>query len=126
MVQYPMTETPGGMMYPNSRMDWNNEVMPEPFSAEQGGRYRAGQAAPGMEKGMAGGMSGGVGGAMLRPQPHLEMRNTVSDESVESPLTVEEAHLGSLKAMLQRNRGNYMVATFLIGTQNTVSWDGIL
>jgi hypothetical protein len=54
------------------------------------------------------------------------MRNTVSDEVIESPISVSEAHLGSLKAMLQRNRGNYIVATFLIGTQSTVSFEGIL
>ena len=33
---------------------------------------------------------------------------------------------GARKAMLSRNMGNYVVATFLIGTQGTVSWEGIL
>ena len=122
MVQYPMTETTGGMMRPGNRMDWNNEVMPEQLPAEQSGRYRSAQSAPMTQIAMPGDMAGG----MMRPQAQLEMRNTLSDESVESPLTVEEAYLGSLKAMLQRNRGNYMVATFLIGTQSTVSFEGIL
>ena len=122
MVQYPMTETTGSMMRPGNRMDWNNEVMPEQLPAEQIGRYRSAQSAPMTQIAMPGGMAGG----MMRPQAQLEMRNTLSDESVESPLTTEEAYLGSLKAMLQRNRGNYMVATFLIGTQSTVSFEGIL
>ena len=28
--------------------------------------------------------------------------------------------------MLQKYVGNYVVATFLVGTQNTTSWEGIL
>lgn len=56
----------------------------------------------------------------------LQMRNNLPAEVVESPTSTQEAYLGSLKAMLQRNKGNYIVATFLVGTQNTVSWEGIL
>lgn len=56
----------------------------------------------------------------------LNMTNRLPGEVVESPTTVNEAYLGSLKAMLHRNKGNYIVATFLVGTQNTVSWEGIL
>ena len=41
-----------------------------------------------------------------------------------APSSVEEAHNGSIKAMLARNEGNYVVATFLVGTQGTVSWEG--
>lgn len=55
-----------------------------------------------------------------------QMRNDLPQEVIQSPLTVEEAHQGSLKAMLSRNEGNYVVATFLVGTQGTVSWEGIL
>ena len=56
----------------------------------------------------------------------LEMQNNVPSEVITSPTTVNEAYIGSLKAMLIRNKGNYIVATFLIGVQNTVSWEGIL
>lgn len=56
----------------------------------------------------------------------LNMSNRLPSEVIESPTTVNEAYLGSLKAMLHRNKGNYIVATFLVGTQNTVSWEGIL
>ena len=34
--------------------------------------------------------------------------------------------MGSWKALLSRYEGSYVVATFLVGTQNTVSWEGIL
>lgn len=56
----------------------------------------------------------------------LNMQNNLLTEVIESPTTVNEAYLGSLKATLLRNKGNYIVATFLVGTQNTVSWEGIL
>ncbi len=56
----------------------------------------------------------------------LHMSNQLPAEVVESPLQMNEAYMGSLKAMLLRNKGNYIVATFLVGTQNTVSWEGIL
>ena len=56
----------------------------------------------------------------------LQMQNNLSPEVVEFPTNLNEAYLGSLKATLMRNRGNFIVATFLIGTQNMVSWEGIL
>lgn len=56
----------------------------------------------------------------------LDMNSMLPSEVIESPTTMNEAYLGSLKAMLLRNKGNYIVATFLVGTQNTVSWEGIL
>lgn len=54
------------------------------------------------------------------------MRTELPNEVVQSPVSGEEAYQGSLKAMLARNEGNYVVATFLVGTQGTVSWEGIL
>ncbi len=54
------------------------------------------------------------------------IREELPEEVIQSPVSVEEAHKGSLKAMLARNEGNYVVATFLVGTQGTVSWEGIL
>lgn len=55
-----------------------------------------------------------------------QMRNNLPAEVIESPTSLDEAYLGSLKATLVRNKGNFIVATFLIGTQSTVSWEGIL
>ncbi len=56
----------------------------------------------------------------------LDMSNDLPGSVIGAPQSTEEAYLGSLKAMLRRNVGNYMVATFLVGTQNMVSWEGIL
>lgn len=54
------------------------------------------------------------------------IRTELPEEVIQSPVSTEEAYRGSLKAMLARNEGNYVVATFLVGTQGTVSWEGIL
>ena len=45
---------------------------------------------------------------------------------IQAPTSVGEAYLGSWKALLSRYEGSYVVATFLVGTQNTVSWEGLL
>ena len=54
------------------------------------------------------------------------MRTDLPEEVIQNPLSAEEAHKGSIKEMLGRNQGAYVVATFLMGTQGTVSWEGIL
>ena len=41
----------------------------------------------------------------------LQMQNNLSPEVVEFPTNLNEAYLGSLKATLMRNRGNFIVAT---------------
>ena len=56
----------------------------------------------------------------------LDMRNHLPSEVITDPISMEEAYRGSLKAMLKKNVGNYVVATFLVGTQSTTSWEGIL
>ena len=56
----------------------------------------------------------------------LNMKHNLSDEVIQSPVNRQEAYLGSLKAMLARNEGSYIVASFLVGTQGLVSWEGIL
>lgn len=76
-----------------------------------------------------GGANAGMGmtGAMMPSvQPQMQMNHGLPSEVIEAPTDRNEAFLGSLKAMLLRNTGNYIVATFLIGTQGTVSWEGIL
>lgn len=97
----------------------------------------------GMNGGMAG-MNSGMGepsGGMMAPgrqmfsqngdagaqNESLNMQRTgLPDEVIEAPTTVDEAYRGSLKAMLARYVGSYVVATFLVGTQGTVSWEGTL
>ena len=56
----------------------------------------------------------------------LDLQTHQPLEVIEAPASMNEAFLGSLKAMLLRNRGNFVTATFLIGTQGTTAWEGIL
>ena len=66
-------------------------------------------------------------GGQMMPMGNMPgMRTDLPEDVIQNPLSVEEAHNGSIKAMLARNEGNYVVATFLVGTQGTVSWEGIL
>ena len=59
--------------------------------------------------------------------PELEdMSNNLPVEVITAPTSVQEAYMGSWKALLSRYEGSYVVATFLVGTQNTISWEGIL
>ncbi len=73
------------------------------------------------------GMSGGMMASRMRQNGgELDMRTGLPDEVIQAPTTVDEAYRGSLKAMLARNVGNYVVATFLVGTTGTVAWEGVL
>lgn len=102
--------------------DWNRPPMQNPMMQNSGMQNSTMQGpmmqGPVMQNPAVPNWSGQSGG--------LQMQNNLPTEVIESPTTTNEAYLGSLKAMLLRNRGNYIVATFLIGTQNTVSWEGIL
>ena len=61
-----------------------------------------------------------------QPQGGMDLRNGLPSEVITDPVSVEEVYRGSLKAMLLRYIGTYVVATFLVGTQGTTSWEGIL
>ena len=107
------------MAYDRSRtMDWSGEI-----TAQPGMRPALNTGIGGMAEDMLPMQSGNQ--SMMREQ-QLNMRSNLPDEVIESPTTNAEVYAGSAKAMLRRNLGNYVVATFLIGTQNTVSWEGVL
>lgn len=56
----------------------------------------------------------------------LQMGNHIPADVLENPVTNEEVYQTSIKALIQKNLGFYVVATFLVGTQSPVSWEGIL
>lgn len=95
----PRSAAPGAGARRADSVDWSQEITP---------------ARP----------AGGAVSATSNPQ--LDMKNDLPTEVIDAPTTVAEAEAGSWKAMLSRNVGNFVVATFLIGTQGTVSWEGIL
>ena len=113
---------PGSMMGP--QMGQMGPTMNQPMDRMDG--MQMGPMTPGGGMQMQG---GGLEMSRSGQSPRtdgLDMNNMLPSEVIESPTTMNEAYLGSLKAMLLRNKGNYIVATFLVGTQNTVSWEGIL
>lgn len=87
-------------------VDWSQEITP------------ARPAAPAQRP------AGGTVSTIANPQ--LDMKNGLPTEVIDAPTSAAEAEAGSWKAMLSRNVGNFVVATFLIGTQGTVSWEGVL
>ena len=102
--------------------DWSGEISPLPAAP-------AAPEAPGRSVTGAGRPMDRLTTAEERgPQQlgSLDLRNGLPSEVVTDPISTEEAYQGSLKAMLQKYVGNYVVATFLVGTQNTTSWEGIL
>ena len=92
--------------------DWSGEISPLPTAPTTPGRSME-RLSTAEELGR-------------EPMGTLDLRNNLPSEVITDPISVEEAYRGSLKAMLQKYVGNYVVATFLVGTQNTTSWEGIL
>jgi len=111
---------------PMQRTDWSGEITPMAGmqTSAQTGMQPSAQTNTQMNNGMNLSAYAASSGSQMRGQPN--MNHNLPVEVIEAPTTVNEAFLGSLKALLSRNVGNYIVATFLIGTQNTVSWEGFL
>ena len=107
----------------NQMMDWSGEVTPLPQQ-----RHTASDTGIGgmTENGMMYPENRSMQNSMQSQSSNLDMRHNLPDEVIESPMNTSEVYAGSLKAMLRRNLGNYVVATFLVGTQGTVSWEGVL
>lgn len=106
-------------------MDWSGEITPSPV-------VRPAPTAPGSlpggrltMPGTAGPITTDIVGGPLN-STGLHMQNDLSAEVVDSPTTLAESYKGSMNAMLSQNIGNYIVATFLVGTQGLVNWEGIL
>ena len=54
------------------------------------------------------------------------MKNPVDMAATHMPSSSEEAYQASLRSLLDRNVGYFIVASFLVGSQQTVTWQGIL
>ena len=130
-------------MQARNRTDWSGEISPPARPRPQLDTGMGGmsgdmwnQPQNGMQNQMQNGMQNQMqNGMSTRPQSGmspsmqgntLDMQNNLSDDVIGSPVSTAEVYAGSLKSMLRRNLGNYVVATFLVGTQNTVSWEGVL
>lgn len=56
----------------------------------------------------------------------LQMHSGLDLDALDGPFTNADLAKASLKGLLMRNLGFYIVAGFLVGTQSPVSWEGIL
>lgn len=56
----------------------------------------------------------------------LDMHSGLDLDALDGPFTNADLAKSSLKGLLVRNIGFYIVAGFLVGTQSPVSWEGIL
>ena len=108
--------------------DWSGEISRTPVESIR--QTPAGPSGMSGTGGMVsqGGMTAPAGLSGPRGSvPDLEdMGNGLPVEVITAPTSTQEAYLGSWKALLSRYEGSYVVATFLVGTQNTISWEGIL
>ncbi len=66
------------------------------------------------------------GGVSSAAAQSLRMKNPVSMELTHMPTNASEAYQASLRSLLHRNIGYFVVATFLVGTQQSITWQGIL
>lgn len=142
MLQFQNTYTPPAasdqMMNgrPARQTDWSTEISPAPAQMTQQRPRPASDTGiggiaetPDRTQDTPGAMSGGMvspGMQMYRDRDALDMTTGLPDEVIQAPTTVDETYKGSLKAMLSKNLGAFVSATFLLGTQGTVTWDGIL
>ena len=67
-----------------------------------------------------------LGGASSAFEQSQRMKNPVDMETTHSPTNSSDAYQASLRSLLARNVGFFIVATFLTGTNRMVTWQGIL
>ena len=118
-----MPQAPGGQSSGPAVSSQGSASAPGVQASVSSGAASAGSAAPAGPMSLAPGaprseFEGSIGTLDLQTHQPIEV--------VEAPASMNEAFLGSLKSMLLRNRGNFVTATFLIGTQGTTAWEGIL
>lgn len=92
------------------------EMAPQPAPAAEGGAVTI----TGLN---GGGELGGISSAAAQSQ---RMKNPVDMEGTHMPADAGEAYQASLRSLLNRNVGYFVVATFMVGTQQAVTWQGIL
>ena len=141
-MNQPMTE--------QGQMEWESGGLRATEPQWDETRYAIPREGQGMAQpnwGMSGGQPNWSGGAEMpmpgRPMPGMgnagygagpssafeqsqRMKNPVDMETTHSPNNNSEAYQASLRSLLARNVGYFIVVTFLAGTQRMVTWQGIL
>ncbi len=137
MMQQPMTQQPvnqnqlpppapdetGYYMPPDAGAPGESWVYGQPGQTWEGGQELPGGAQPAIP-GMNGmEFPGGVSSAAAQSQ---RMKNPVDMAHTHMPEGAEEAYQASLRSLLNRNVGYFVVATFQVGPNQPVTWQGIL
>ena len=125
-------------MGPGGRADmdpggWNGQTGERPAQNNRQGMNSMGGMGNGSMNGMWGNMPANSPNAPMHTSPPgnpgmqmMDLSTGLSAETIDNPVTLEEARLGSLRSLLQKLIGHYIVASFLIGTEEAVSWEGFL
>ena len=79
-----------------------------------------------MNTGMMRGMGNGTAAMQSRQNDGLHMDSMLSVDMLDGPTSSGEMLRASLKGLLMRNIGFYVVVSFLVGTAEPVVWEGIL
>lgn len=103
---------PGGQSMPGA------QPMPDQGAPVQGAPVQS--PLPGLNGGER---LGGVSSAQAQSQ---RMKNPVDMAGTHMPAGAEEAYQASLRSLLNRNVGYFVVMTFLVGPNQPVTWQGIL
>lgn len=103
---YGNTEMNQNGMMQNDMMQGEMQMMPMPG-------WGTGNMAPG-------------GGAVRQQAQSQRMKNPVNMADTHSPSNSDQAYQASLRSLLARNVGYFVVCTFQIGNQQAVTWQGIL
>ena len=120
-----MTMEQGQMWETEPRWDETRYSMPPDMGQGVGqSQWIPGQQ-PGWNIGMPVPGSGGTGVSSSFEQSQ-RMKNPVDMETTHNPTNSSDAYQASLRSLLARNVGYFIVATFLTGTQRMVTWQGIL
>ena len=64
--------------------------------------------------------------ALIPQRPDHIMLRQVGIETIEDPAGRRDVTNSSIRGLLARNLGYYVVASFLMGTQQAIQWEGIL
>lgn len=124
----PQAESMGGMQSGN--MAGMSPNLPGSGGMVSMGSSQGGMM--GMDPGQYGGanmtpMQADTGNMALIPQrPDHMMLQQEGIETIEGPASGREVTNSSVRGLLARNLGYYVVASFLMGTQQAIQWEGIL
>lgn len=121
----PAPDETGYYMPPDAGAEAESWVYGQPGRSRDAGQAPAGT---GWEQSAIAGMNGMdlPGGVSSAAAQSLRMKNPVDMAHTHMPEGAEEAYQASLRSLLNRNLGYFVVATFQVGPNQPVTWQGIL